>query len=326
MRVLVVGALAVGLLLAGRSVSLALAAGGYEFTLHHAGATRTYRVHVPPQARAGRPLPVVLCFHGGGGNAQGQEAWSGLDRLADREGFYAVYPNGSGRLGNRLLTWNAGTCCGYARRHDVDDVGFTVAVLGDLAVRTPVDQTRVYATGMSNGGMMSYRLAADASDRIAAIAPVAGAMSLEHFAPTRPMPVMHFHSVDDPRALYQGGFGPRFPFLSRVLHRSVEQSLRQWIDFDGCPVTPRVANVRHGSPGQPNAAHTATEYIYGPCRERTEVVLWKLTGAGHVWPGAGPKYPQWLLGAPTTVVDATQEMWRFFRRFRRSDAPPLGTP
>jgi len=300
-----------------------LAAGDYDLQLPHAGRTRTYLLHVPPQAASETPLPVVLCFHGGGGNAAGQKAWSGLDRIADREGFLAVYPDGTGRLGRRLLTWNSGTCCGYAHSHDVDDVGFVVVLLNDLATRTAVDSARVYATGISNGAMMSYRLAIEASDRIAAIAPVAGALSLPRFAPTRPMPVMHFHSVDDPRALYQGGLGPLFPFLSRVLHQSVERTIGRWVEYDGCPREPRVAAERHGTPGQPDAAHTALERVWGPCRDGTEVVLWRLTGAGHVWPGAAPRYPQWLLGPPTAVVDASEEMWRFFQRFTRPDAPPL---
>jgi len=93
-----------------------------------------------------------------------------MDATADREGFVAVYPNGTGR-GTRALTWNAGGCCAYAERNNIDDVGFTKALLDDLTSRVHIDRTRVYATGISNGGMMAFRLAVEASDRIAAIAP-----------------------------------------------------------------------------------------------------------------------------------------------------------
>jgi polyhydroxybutyrate depolymerase len=243
--------------------------------------------------------------------------------VADREGFLAIYPNGTGRFSRWLLTWNAGTCCGYARNQGIDDVGFAVALLRDLAKRTPVDHTRVYATGMSNGAMMAYRLAAEIPERIAAIAPVAGSMVVKNFAPSRPMPVMHFHSVDDNRALYQGGLGPRFPFLTRVLHPPVEETIGRWVQHNGCPTEPGRGATQHGTTAGLDTTHTATNITYGPGREGTEVVLWKLTGAGHVWPGAEPKYPEWLLGAPTRVIDASEEMWRFFRRFSRPDAPQL---
>jgi len=289
--------------------------GDHDVALTHGGRERSYIVHVPPTT--GAPLPVVLSFHGAGANGHAQQGWVGLDRLADQDGFLAVYPNGTGRFG-RFLFWNAGTCCGYAQDNDVDDVGFTRALLDDLATRVPVDATRVYATGMSNGAMMSYRLALEASDRIAAIAPVGGGMLVASpHAPPRPVPVMHFHSVDDPRAIYGGGVGPLFPFFRRVRHPNIEQVVGEWARYDGCPSESRVVATRR------DGEHTATEIVYGPCREGSEVVLWKLTGAGHVWPGADARYPRWFLGTPTKVVDASEEMWRFFRRFTRPDAPAL---
>jgi polyhydroxybutyrate depolymerase len=293
-----------------RAATAMLAPGDHDLTLRHGGRDRTWIVHVPPGAAAGAPLPVVLVFHGGGGNAHGQQAWSRLDAIADREGFLAVYPDGTGRFGRRLLTWNAGSCCGYARDNGVDDVGFVLALLDDLATRTAVDRRRVYATGMSNGAMMSYRLAAEASDRIAAVAPVAGAMVMTPPPPARSVPVMHIHSVDDPRAPYAGGPGPLFPFLRRVEHPPVERTITWWVEQDGCARTPHVEVPRRDQTGD-----TATRVVYAPCRDGAEVVLWKLTGAGHVWPGAPPTYARWLLGPPTRVVDASAEMWAFFRRF-----------
>ena len=121
---------------------------------------RSALVHLPPQVVEGRPLPLILAFHGGGGNARHQETYTGMDSLSDQVGFIVVYPNGTGRLGDRLLTWNAGTCCGYASDNQVDDVGFVRALVSDLETRLPIDSQRVYATGFSNGAMMAYRLAA----------------------------------------------------------------------------------------------------------------------------------------------------------------------
>ena len=274
-------------------------------------------MHVPEAAREGRPLPVVLNFHGGGGNAPAQQQYARMDGLADAEGFLAVYPNGTGRMSDRLLTWNAGTCCAYSVVNKIDDVGFTLALLADLEARQPVDRRRVYATGLSNGAMMAWRLAAEASAAIAAIAPVAGAKVLPGGPRARPVSVMHFHSVDDPRALYAGGLGPPFPMTtSRVLHSAVEPTLRDWAAALGCPASPSVAAEVRGA-GPHGAPQTATRLVWGPCREGAEVVLWKLTGAGHVWPGGVRDYLPRLLGPGTTLVDANREMWQFFQRFTR---------
>ena len=142
-----------------QSAVAGLAPGDHRFSLRHDGRNRTYITHVPGIAGR-RALPVMIAFHGGGGEAEGFKAYAGLDAVADREGFIVVYPNGTGVLPRRLLTWNAGECCGYAMNQRVDDAGFAIAVLDDLARRTAIDTRRVYATGHSNGAMMSYRLGA----------------------------------------------------------------------------------------------------------------------------------------------------------------------
>ena len=295
-----------------------LAPGDHEFALAHGQLLRSYIVRVPPQARRGTPLPVVLNFHGGGAHARAQKDYSRMDRAADREGFVAVYPNGTGGIEGRLLTWNAGACCGWAAASRVDDVGFVLALLDDLAQRMPLDPGRIYATGLSNGSMMAYRLAAEAAHRIAAVAGVAGSMTMARFAPALTVPVMHIHSVNDERALYDGGLGPAFPFTNtRVFHEPVDAMLKKWIAHNGCPAQPQVADPVRGRSGAADAAHSATRHDYQPCRDGTQVVLWKLTGAGHVWPGGRQDYLPWLLGAGTTVIDANHEMWQFFSRYRR---------
>jgi polyhydroxybutyrate depolymerase len=303
------------------AVAATLEPGDHELTLDHGQLRRSYVVHVPPQVKIGKPLPAVLNFHGGGAHARVQQQYSRMDQTADREGFIAVYPNGSGGIGGRLLTWNAGACCGFAAASRVDDVGFVIAVIDDLAGRVPLDLERIYATGLSNGSMMAYRLAAEAAHRIAAVAGVAGAMTSHQFAPASAVPVMHIHSVDDQRALYDGGLGPAFAFTdTRVLHEPVDASLGKWIAHNGCPARPEVMPPVSGRPGAADAAHTATRYTYMPCRDGTRVVLWKLTGAGHVWPGGVQDYLPWLLGPGTTVIDANSEMWQFFARYRRPRA------
>jgi len=292
-----------------------------NITIRHDGMKRTALVRVPPQAAERRPLPVVLNFHGGGGSAASQERYAHMDAIADREGFIVVYPNGTGMLQDSLLTWNAGTCCGMAARQDTDDVGFVRALLDELVERLPVDSTRIYATGLSNGAMMSYRLAAELSDRIAAIAPVAGASALSPFHAKRMVPILHVHSVDDPRAPYGGGLGPPFPFTNvRVRHRPVAETLSEWVAFGGCNATPELRAERHGVPGTQTADHTARLYVYAGCRDGAEVALWRLTGAGHVWPGGELNLLPRLLGPGTDVIDVNEEIWRFFRRYRLPSA------
>jgi polyhydroxybutyrate depolymerase len=284
------------------------APGDYRFDIDSGGRHRNYLLHVPPQAAA-RPLPLILSLHGGGGNAQQHRQGSGMDAAADRDGYLAAYPEGSGRLAGRLLTWNAGNCCGYAQAQAIDDVGFLAAVIDDIERRTAVDPGRVYVVGHSNGGMMAHRVASALPAQLAAVVSVAGARLPEPGA-GRAVPVLHIHSVDDPRAPYPGGLGPPFPFTSsRVLHTSVEATVAAWAKRDGCDMIPVEKESR-----QAHGGHTAQRLVHEHCRDGAEVALWKLTGAGHGWPGAPPAREA-LIGPATTVIDANTEIWRFVSRF-----------
>jgi polyhydroxybutyrate depolymerase len=294
--------------------------GDYTFKFMHAGRERSYIVHVPKDTVAS-PWPVVLNFHGSGSSASGQKAYSLMDETADREGFLAVYPNGTGTFSNRLLTWNAGTCCGYAMDKKIDDVGFVRALIDDLDKHADIDRARIYATGLSNGAMMAYWTAMKAPGLLAAIAPVAGAQVELPFRPGAPIPILHIHSVDDTRALYKGGLGPPYPLTNiRVKHPAVEDLLARWAAYDGCPAQPGMEPPIHGTGNA--SAHTATRLTYGPCKDNIEVVLWKLTGAGHVWPGGASEYLDRLLGSQskilgpsTDVIDANAQIWQFVSRF-----------
>jgi polyhydroxybutyrate depolymerase len=300
----------------GEEPALHLAPGDYSFSMKFDGVDRGYVVHMPPQAAAGEPLPVVLNFHGAGSNGKQQEHYSKMDAAADRDGFIAVYPNGSSRFGSHY-TWNAGFCCLYAMTHRIDDVGFVIALIGDLAARTPIEPRRVYATGISNGAMMCYRLATQASSHIAAIAPVAGTMVTTTFMPDHPMPIMHFHSVDDPYVRYQGGIGNAVASLfgRNAGTVGIEKMLSKWIEYDGCPNEPQVSPTISGKPDTSDAGITVTRYQWSPCRNGTEIVLWKFTGSGHVWPGGIQNRFVHFLGRSTNLIDANEEMWRFFQQF-----------
>ena len=128
----------------------------------------------------------------------------------------------------------------------------------------------------------------------------------------RAIPVMHMHSLDDPRALYGGGLGPPFPFTnSRVFHPDIEQTISRWVKHNGCSAELALDRQLQNK----EARQSARRYVYSNCREGSEVVLWKLTGAGHVWPGGKQKVLERILGPSTEVIDVNQEMWNFFQRF-----------
>ena len=299
--------------------------GSFGFHLTVDGLRRSYLIHVPPAAATGRPLPLVLNLHGATKNDWLEEITSGMDASADRDGYLVAYPDGT-RI-SKVLTpdpiakqeqygWNAGQCCGLPVTRHIRDVEFLLKVIADVAARTPVDLRRVYVTGISNGGMMAYAMAAKASDHVAAIASVAGQVELPVIHPTRPVPTLEFHSIDDPIALFNGT-----PNRNPLKVLSVMQGIDQWVAADGCDPEPVTAPTVVGAPGSISAGETATLITYGHCRRGAEVALWRFTGSGHVWPGSllntGPP-GTWILqgvGRGTVLVDADEAMWQFFQQY-----------
>lgn len=280
----------------------ALGPGDHTRTIEVDKRSRTYLVHVPPKYDSKKPSPVVLAFHGGGSNAEQMVKFCGLNETADKHGFVVVYPSGTGRL-EKLLTFNGGNCCGYAMTNKVDDVGFTKVLLDDLAKVVNVDPKRVYATGMSNGAIMSYLLASELSDRIAAIAPVGGPMGTETCNPKRPVSVIHFHGKDDEFAPFKGGKGKG---VSGTDFYSVEHSIKACIKANGCKDEPKTVEI----PDKANDGTKATITTYGGGKEGAEVVLVAIDGMGHTWPGQQPAVK--FLGKSTRNVSANEMMWAFF--------------
>jgi len=292
--------------------------GDFAQQLAFGNATRTYVLHLPPDYARHVPLPLVVAFHGGGGDAAAFQRAAKLDAQADALGWAVVYPDGTGHWDRRLLTWNAGSCCGSAQEDRVDDVGFVLALLADLARDLDLDATRVYAVGHSNGGMMAYRLASAAPSHIAAVASVAGPDMTERGGSGPAVPVLHIHSVDDPRANYDGGQAKVLAFVSHYVEfRSVDETLSRWRDRDGCTGAGRVVEERKVE------LHSAELIDFGPCTGGSDVMLWRLHGAGHGWPGGKSQLPKKLVGPDTHVIRATDEIFHFLARFRRDDAAPL---
>lgn len=273
--------------------------GTYERGVTFGGVQRSYLVRVPPSYDGVTAIAAVVVFHGGGGNADNAVRMTSFEGAADTHGFLAVFPNGSGVLGDRLLTWNSGNCCGIARDRGVDDVGFTRALVADLQEAFSVDDRRIYVTGMSNGGMMSYLLACRAADLIAAAAPVAGALNVENCAPSEPISLAAFHGTDDRHVLYEGGPPEVRVDRAERIDRSAAESVGTFVAADGCGSEPEQTSTAWGRLD-----------TWSDCEGGTAVALYTIDGGGHAWPGGqrGTIFGD----APTTLLSATEAMWAFF--------------
>lgn len=282
------------------------AAGGFgdrAVDLRVDGVQRSYLVHVP---RAAPPagFPVVLAFHGGGGRARSMIRLTGLDALADRRGFIVAYPDGIDRH------WNDGRSTIKVKS---DDVGFVAAVLDDLERRFPVDARRIYATGISNGGIFSERLGCDLSNRIAAIAPVSGTMPADlapSCRPARPVSLLQIGGTADPIMPYGGGavadFGGRGEG-GQVL--SDQRTAALWADLDGCAGPSRPEALA------PIAAPDGTGVVrtrFAPCRPGAVVTLLTVEGGGHTWPGGAQYLPAAIVGRASRQLDASAAIVDFF--------------
>jgi polyhydroxybutyrate depolymerase len=269
------------------------------------GMTRSYLVHVPKDHAQKTPLPVVLALHGATMNGPMMAWFSGLNRLAEEAGFIAVYPNGTGTSSS--FFWNGGNCCDSAAQNKVDDVAFINAVLDDLMRAYPVDAQRIYATGMSNGAIMAYRLASELSDRFAAIAPVSGSVGTDIIQPKGPVSVLHFHGTKDEYIPFTGGRGEKS--ITGTNFRSVDDSIQMWVMANGCDESPRADTL-----SQNDDETTVTRKTYANGNYGSEVVLVMIEGGGHTWPGR--KSPSTTLGKSAMNVSANDLMWEFFQKHK----------
>src|SRR5262245_9207463 len=284
------------LALTGLAVSAAEPLRSTRHEIRAGGRTRSYRLYAPPSLDESRPAPLVLAFHGGEGEAATIEPFLGFDALADREGFLVAYPDGVDKH------WNDGReNKNFASfREGVDDVAFVAALIDAIARQHPVDPRRVFATGISNGGIFSHYLAARLATRIAAIAPVAGGIAepfRASFRPERPVSVLMMNGTEDPLMPYHGG-GVRHGTNGRVLDTA--EAARLWVAADGCAPPPKIEILPDTDPGD---ACRATRSTWTGGREKTEVVLYTLEGGGHTWPGGRQYAPKAPVGRVCRDVD-----------------------
>jgi polyhydroxybutyrate depolymerase len=264
-------------------------------TIVSSGRKRTYLLHVPRTYDRTRPTPLVISMHGAGGWPVQQMELSRWNRMADEHGFIVVYPSGIESAGPRV--WHMGGD-GLMR-----DVRFISELVDKLEEACNIDPTRIYANGISNGGGMSFVLSCTLSDRIAAVGMVSAAQILPWSWCTdrRPVPMITFQGTADPMIPYEGGRSP----IADNWFPNIPTWTASWARRNRCGTNPVESVV----------APDVTRIEYPDCADGADVVLYRVEGGGHTWPGGKP-LPEWFAGPTSNGVDATRQMWEFFRGHR----------
>ncbi len=264
-------------------------------SLMHDGIERDMIIYLPENYTGNNAVPLVFNFHGFTSNAFEQMNYGDFRAIADREGFIIVHPLGTEYLGN--THFNVG---GFTVGSTVDDVGFTETMIDSLIATYNIDEDRIYSTGMSNGGFMSFLLACQLGERIAAVASVTGSMTPETFdncEPAHPTPILQIHGDSDNVVPYDGA----------IWSKSIASVLEYWVEFDNCdieniPIKYNDINMSDGS--------TAEHWFFSECNEDISVEHIKITGGGHTWPGTA-----FNVGATNQDINASQLIWEFFDKY-----------
>jgi polyhydroxybutyrate depolymerase len=268
-----------------------------EDTLMIYGRNRFYKTHLPLGYNIQKQYPVVFVFHGGLGNPDLAIRQTGFSKKADEEGFIVVYPYGTGSFDKKLLTWNTWNCCGYADKKNINDVDFINGVLNKIKEKYVVDEKRIYAAGLSNGGMMCYLLACELPEHFAAVAPVAATMfdTISCNAKSE-VSLIIFNSVDDQHIPYNGGVGEKS--LVDVEKLPVETVVDLWVNKYNCFLMNK----------SESSSFYKTSYKNN---NGTEIILYKMLSGGHSWPG-GERIRKFG-DTPVKSVSATDLIWEFFK-------------
>jgi polyhydroxybutyrate depolymerase len=259
-------------------------------TLLHDGNDREYIVYTPSNYDGNEPLPLLFCFHGFTSNANLLMTYSRFNSLAESENFIAIYPQGL--LFNGSTHWNVG---GFTLGSNVDDVGFVNLLLDELIAEYNIDETRVYSTGMSNGGYMSFLLACQMSDRITAVASVTGSMTPQTYDacnPQRIVPVLQVHGNADGTVPYNGAFWSK----------SINEVISYWSRHNNCDEEADLYNINDSNLTD---GSTVEQFVYDQGTNCTSVIHFKVNGGDHDWPGAWGNMD----------IDATSEVWSFLSQY-----------
>ena len=279
------------------------------------GLKRTYLIHISPGHDKAKAMPLLIALHGGGGSGKNMAKLTQgeFDALLDKKDFIVAYPDAIDK------NWNDGRSgeeAGYrAHKENIDDVGFISALIDHLIKKLNINPKRVYITGMSNGAIMSYRLGCALSEKIAAIAPVAGNMPQNlnpSCSPSRPISVLAINNEKDLLMPFAGGditgpFGRKK--LGKVL--SANESVRFWAKHNVCSSSPVITQEPDKDPKDGTRVR---KEVYGNCKNGAEVVLYSIEGGGHTWPGGSHYLPESIVGKTSTDIDANEVIWGFFEK------------
>lgn len=269
---------------------------------------RSYSVQIPSSYNGKDKMPLLFVLHGGGGNGKNMINFTSFSKLCEKEGFITVYPDGHNKQWNDARDFLSSK---------VDDVKFFKMILDQISNEYRVDRSRVYAVGISNGAMMCYTLGCRISECFAAIAAIAGNLpeKLKNEKPNSPISVMIINGTEDPLVPYNGGtirvFGRE---RGKVL--STEETLKFWAMINGCNPFPSRKlpdiNIQDGC--------SVEEFLFKNLENGVEVILYRISGGGHTWPGAIQYLPEKIIGRTNRDINATEVIWEFFKRHKKKNS------
>jgi polyhydroxybutyrate depolymerase len=279
-------------------------------TINADGLQRTYRIHIPPELPVNSTPAMLFVLHGGGGTGEGMErslTLGGFNAIADQQNCIIVYPDGVEK------NWNDGrkNVTDPAHQQNIDDVGFFTILIENLSQEFNIDPHRIFVTGISNGAMMSYRLACEIPEKIAAIAPVAGALPIDLLSVNisdAPISVCVISGTHDPLVPWEGGL-VGFPRNPRGIVLSVPESVLFWVSHNNCSTPPNSTVL----PDRDPTDHTWVQKdTYRNGANATEVTLYTIYNGGHTWPDGYQYFPKSLIGRTTHDINANTVIWDFF--------------
>ncbi len=283
-------------------------------TLTEGGVERIYLLYVPSQYDRAKPLPLVLMLHGFGGTAANAIRETGWSAKADREGFIVAYPQATRpdeRAAPNLRTngtaWNDGSGRFHSSERSIDDVAFIRTVIERTQKEFSIDAKRVYVTGFSNGGSMTFRIGNKLADRVAAIAPVASASWADTLSPVRKLSMLYITGTKDPLNPLEGGV-PRLAFKKQSddgkAKRAVEAQIAQWVSALGLP----------SSASSDETVNGVRRQVFGSPKTTPQVEYITVEGLGHIWAGGENVLPEFVVGKPTDKFNATDTIWAFLSK------------
>ena len=263
--------------------------------LTHAGQERSYILYVPASYTGKNEVPLVLNFHGYTSNAKDQMGYGDFRPIADTAQFIVVHPQGT--LLNGKTHWNVG---GWTLESKVDDVDFTKVLIEKIREEYKIDETRIYSTGMSNGGYMSFLLACQMSDKIAAVASVTGSMTPQTFGacdPKHPTPIIQIHGTKDDVVPYNGDNWTK----------PIADVMDYWVSYNSCDASASTTAITDTDTSD---GSTAEKITYQSCKKDVLAIHYKIDGGGHTWPGSAVRF-----GSTNNDFNAAEIIWQFFSRY-----------